>query len=135
MLLTADLKTHLYDEQIAVISRNDLALMQTAIDAAEGEAKGYLSRYDIAVIFAKAGTQRDSTLLMFLKDMATWNFITLANAAADMEFRESRYKQAVAWLKGIQAGKIVPFGWPFLTAEAENSFFHITSAPKRETNF
>jgi len=135
MLLTTDLKTHLYEDQIAVISRNDEELMETAIVAAEGEAKGYLSRYDIAVIFAKETTQRDATLLMFLKDMATWNFITLANAAADMEFRESRYKQAIAWLKGIQAGKIVPFGWPLLSADAENSFFHITSAPKRETNF
>jgi len=135
MLLTADLKTHLYGEQITVISRNDADLMNSAIKAAEGEAKGYLSRYDIAVIFAKQAAERDETLLTFLKDIATWNFITLANAAADMEFRESRYKLAIAWLKGVQSGKVVPFGWPLLSAEAENSFFHITSAPKRETNF
>ena len=135
MLLTADLKPHLYGEQITVISRNDTDLMESAINAAEGEAKGYLSRYDIAVIFAKTGTERDETLLMFLKDIATWNFITLANANADMEFRESRYKQAVAWLKGVQSGKVVPFGWPLMTAEADNSLFHVTSDAKRLTNY
>jgi phage gp36-like protein len=135
MLLTADLKTHLYGEQITVISRNDSDLMDSAINAAEGEAKGYLSRYDIAVIFAKTGATRDETLLMFLKDIATWNFITLANANADMDFRESRYKQAVAWLKGVQAGKIVPFGWPLISSETTNSLFHVTSDAKRLTNY
>lgn len=135
MLLEADLTTHLYDEQITVISRNDATLIETAIEAAEGEAKGYLSRYDIAALFAKETTERDATLLMYLKDMATWNFITLANANADMEFRESRNKQAIAWLKGIQAGKIIPFGWPLIASETSSSLFHVTSDTKRLTNY
>lgn len=135
MLLKEDLKTHLYAEQITTISRNDEDLLNNAISAAVGEAKGYLSRYDIATIFEATNENRDATLLMYLKDMATWNFITLANAAADLEFREARNKQAVNWLKGIQAGKIVPFGWPLTVDETKDSFFHVTSSTKRETNY
>ena len=135
MLLEADLKTHLYTEQITVISRNDAELIAEAIAAAEGEAKGYLSRYDLETLFGKAGNERDKTLLMWLKDMATWHFITLSNAGADLEFRESRYKQAISSLAKIQAGKIVPDGWPVTTVENEDKLFHINSTPKRETSY
>lgn len=135
MLIAADLKTHLYDEQITTISRNDTALLDQAIAAAIGEAKGYLSHYDITTVFGASGSSRDAILLMWLKDMATWHFITLANAAADMEFRESRYKQAIAWLKNVQAGKIVPDGWPVTTVENQDTRFHVSSDPKRDTNY
>lgn len=135
MLLAADLTTHLYNEQITAISRADATLVDTAISAAEQEAKGYLSRYDIVTIFGKTGTQRDATLLMYLKDMATWHFITLANAGADLEFRQARYKDAIAWLKGIQSSKIVPFGWPLTNVENQDSTWLVTSDTKRETNF
>lgn len=135
MLLPADLTTHLYNEQITAISRSDTTLIPEAIAAAEGEAKGYMSRYDIDAIFGAVGTARDKTLLMWLKDMATWHFITLANANADMEFRESRYNQGIAWLKNIQSGKIVPYGWPLTAVENMDSSFHVTSDPKRTTNY
>lgn len=135
MLLAQDLNSHLYDEQIAVISRNDATLIDTAIAAAEQEAKGYLSRYDIETLFAKEDDERDPTLLMYLKDMATWHFITLANANADMDFRQARYKDALTWLKGIQASKIVPFGWPVTTIENQDTTWLVTSQTRRETNY
>lgn len=135
MLLAADLTTHLYNEQITAISRNDATLINKAIKAAIGEAKGYLSRYDIDTIFAETGEDRDETLLMWLKDIATWHFITLANANADMEFRESRYKQGIDWLKAVQSGKIVPYGWPLTTVPDQDQIFHVTSDKKRITNF
>lgn len=135
MLLPEDLKTHLYNEQITAISRNDTELIDEAIAAAEGEAKGYLSRYDIDFIFSQVGNARDKILLMWLKDIATWHFITLANANADMEFRETRYKDGIAWLKNIQSGKVVPYGWPMTPAEHQDTSFHVTSDKKRITNY
>lgn len=135
MLLTADLKTHLYTEQITAISRNDTELMEEAIAAAIVEAQGYLSRYDIDTIFATTGTDRDKALLMWLKDIATWHFITLANAGADLEFRQERYKQAIKSLEKIQSGKIVPNGWPLVTEEAKQDLWKISSDPKRETKY
>lgn len=135
MLLTTDLKTHLYAEQISVISRSDEELIDEAIAAAEGQAKGYLSRFDIESLFNAEGEDRDKTLLMYLKDMATWHFITLANAGADLEFRESRYKQAIAELGKIQSGKTVPFGWPLNVVETKQDVFYVKSDSKRLTNY
>jgi len=37
-----ELKTHLYEENVDVISRNDETILTAAIDAAVQEAKGYL---------------------------------------------------------------------------------------------
>jgi phage gp36-like protein len=136
MLLAADLKTHLYPELQTAIDRGDTSLIDTAIASAEGEAKGYLSRFDVADLFGKTGSSRDATLLMFLKDMAIWHFITLANPATDMQLRKTRYDDAIAWLNKIQQGKIVPQGW--LAADAttgQDTYFHMTSATKRETRF
>lgn len=135
MLLEADLKTHLYNEQITTISRSDATLINEAIAAAVAEAKGYLSRYDIDTIFAASGSSRDKILLMWLKDMATWHFITLVNAAADMEFREGRYNAAIKWLKDVQSGKNVPYGWPEATTEGHDTSFHVTSDTKRDTHY
>lgn len=135
MLLKDDLKTHLYAEQITVISRSDEELLDEAIAAAIGQAKGYLSRFDINTLFSATLGDRDKTLLMYLKDLATWHFITLANAGADLEFRESRYKQAIAELGKIQSGKTVPFGWPLNPVETKQDVFYVKSDLKRETNY
>jgi len=135
MLLAEDLKSHLYDEQIDVISRNDATLIDSAIAAAVQEAKGYLSRYDIVTLFSAVGPARDATLLMYLKDMATWHFITLANANADLEFRRARYKDAISWLKDIQSSKVVPFGWPPAVEDTQSSSWLVSSSPKRETSY
>ena len=135
MVTEDDFKTHLYAELINAIDRNDVGILQDAIEAAEGEAKGYLSRFDVDALFDAVEDDRDPTLLMYVKDLAVWHFITLANPNTDLEFRKTRYDDAVRWLKGIQAGKIVPQGWPSATAEGEDSFFHVSSAPKRPTRW
>jgi len=136
MLLAADFKTHLYPELQTAIDRGDASLLDTAIASAEGEAKSYLSRFDITDLFGKSGSARDDTLLMFLKDLAIWHFIILANPNTDMQLRKTRYDDALSWLGKIQQGKLVPVGW--LAADAttgENTYFHMTSAAKRETRF
>jgi phage gp36-like protein len=137
MVTINDFNTHMYPELIDVISRENNTILNEAINAAEGEARGYLSRYDRAALFSATGTDRDSTLLMYLKDMAVWHFIVVANPNTDLEFRKERYDNALAWLKGIQAGKIVPEDWPEPTVEpAEDaSFFVVSSRPKRDTNY
>lgn len=135
MVTKEDFKTHLYSELISTIDRNDLDILQDAIEAAEGEAKGYLSRFDVDTLFDALGVERDPTLLMYIKDLAVWHFITLANPNTDLAFRKTRYEDAINWLKGIQAGKIVPQGWPPAVEEGTDSFFHVSSAPKRATRW
>ncbi|MFV0505762.1 MAG: phage protein Gp36 family protein [Bacteroidales bacterium] len=107
-ITSTDITTHLYSEQVDNISREDKTILTSAIDGAIAEAKGYLSAYDIDTIFKATGRRRNALLLIFVKDIAVWHFINLANPATDYEAREARYKRAVEWLKGVQKGDVVP---------------------------
>ncbi len=59
-------------------------------------------------IFNAVGRDRNSLLLIFVKDIAVWHFIVLCNAGTDLEIREKRYDRAISWLKGVQKGDIQP---------------------------
>lgn len=136
MLLTTDFNTHLYTEIINTISRDSDAVLETAIQASENEAKGYLGQYDIEELFNRTGANRDPVLLMYLKDMAVWHFIVVANPSVDIEYRRDRYKDAKDWLIRIQAGKVTPVGWNYANNATEPvSEIQVTSSPKRETHF
>lgn len=136
MVTPQDFKTHLYAELIEAIDREDDTILSDAIASAEAEAMGYLSRYDVDVLFAAVDPDRDPALLMYVKDMAVWHFIVLANPNTDMELRKTRYDDALRWLKGIQSGKVVPRGWPVATGEeGVDSYFHLSSQPKRDTRW
>jgi hypothetical protein len=104
----AELKTHMNVEDIDVITGNDDTLVTAAIDGAVSEAKGYLSSYDHATIFATTGTSRNALLLIFVKDIAVWHLLKLSNYKAELEFREKAYNRAVAWLKSVQKGEVTP---------------------------
>lgn len=104
----AELSTHLYAEQFTAISGIDDTLITAAIDGATAEAKSYLHKFDVATEFAKTSTERNALLVIFVKDMAVWHYINLANPGIDLAIREKRYNSAIAWLKGVQAGEIVP---------------------------
>lgn len=103
-----ELKTHLYDEQVEAISGDDDTLLTAAIDGATQEAKGYLHKFDTEAIFEATADERNALLVIFVKDIAIWHYINLANPGTDYKAREGRYNRAVAWLKGVQAGEIVP---------------------------
>ena len=135
MVTREDFNTHLYAELIEAIDRNDEDTLGVAIASAEAEASGYLSRYDTESLFAALDDERDPALLMYLKDMTVWHFITIGNPNTDLEFRKTRYDDALRWLGKIQSGKVVPKGWPPATEEGTESFFHVASAPKRRTRW
>jgi len=138
MLLENDFNTHLYPELIDAISREDDTLLDDAITAAEQEAKGYLSRYDLDTLFAATGTDRDAALMMRLKDMAVWHYIVLANAGTDLELRKTRYDEAIKWLILIQSGKVWYKDWPLppsYNSEGQGDLFQVTSQPKRDTRY
>jgi len=107
-LTTDEIKSHLYAENVEVISRGDDTLMAAAIDAAQAEAKGYLTAYDIVMEFEKTGENRNALLVIFLKDIAVWHFLNLCNAGTDLQLRQDRYERAIDWLKSVQKGSVVP---------------------------
>lgn len=107
-LTPAELISHLYNEVVNEIGRNDTAIAQGAIDAATEEARGYLTAYDITAIFSATGSNRNPILLLYIKDIAVWHFIQLSNPNVEMELRLERYEKAVKWLEKVQAGKTNP---------------------------
>lgn len=109
MFTTKDeLKTHMSVDNIDIITDGDDTIVESAIDSAVSEAKGYLNDFDILAIFSATGSSRNTLLLTFIKDIAVWHFMTLSNYQADIEFRKSRYERAVAWLKSVMKGDVVP---------------------------
>jgi phage gp36-like protein len=133
------MKTHLYGGTKLLISQGDNSLMQSAIDSAIEEAKGYMSRFKIEQIFDNADNdpnwEADKVLLLHCKNIAKWNFVGIGNANIDYEDAQVRYERAIKWLQDIQAGKIVPVNWQ--PAEPENlaTFFHISSNRKRGNHY
>lgn len=103
-----ELKTHLYKENVDVISREDDTIITAAIDAAIQEAWGYLGSYDRDKIFSAKGDERNPLLLIFVKDIAVWHFINLCNAGTELELRQDRYDRAVSWLRQVQKGEVTP---------------------------
>lgn len=133
-LTTTEINTHLYGEQSTAIHRGDETLLTSAIDGAIAEAKGYLSAYDATSIFAATGSNRNQLLLIFVKDIAVWHFINLANPGIDYDAREARYKSAIAWLKGVQKGDISP-DLPADTDETQPGKVIFGSNTKRGNHF
>ena len=107
-LSAEELTTHLYAENINVISNNDPAILEAAIDGAKSEARGYLGRFDTEVIFSAEAEARNALLLIFVKDIAVWHFVNLCNAGTDLALRQHRYDRAVDWLKAVQKGNVTP---------------------------
>ena len=103
-----ELKTHMCKENVDVISRDDDTILEAAIDGAVQEAKGYLGNYDTAKIFGAVGAERNTLLLIFVKDIAVWHFVNLCNAGTDLRLRQDRYERAINWLNAVQKGNVTP---------------------------
>lgn len=132
-----EIYTHLYEESIAAISGNDERLLQSAISAAIGEVKGYLHAYDTTMMFEAEGSSRDELLLLWVKDVAVWHYINIANPGVDFEVRKLRYEYVRSILKDIQKGYYLP-DFPVKTDPEGNpenaSGFRIGSNPKRSNH-
>ena len=128
-----EITTHLGVEQIEAISDGDETMLTAAIDAATQEAKSYLKAYNIADELAKTGTERNTLLVIFIKDIAVWHFINICHVNTSLELRQDRYERAIAWLKSVQKGEVLPDLPSFEAAdgEANNLPYKVTSNQKR----
>lgn len=108
-LTAGELTSHLYSEVTDEINRGNPDFLSDAISAGIEEAKGYLTMlYDVTAIFSATGDGRNPILLLYVKDIAVWHYIQLANPSVDMELRLKRYEQAISWLGKVQSGKTNP---------------------------
>jgi phage gp36-like protein len=107
-LTVSELYTHLNQETIDEISRDDESIPQSSIAAAIEEARGYLTAYNTAAIFSAIGDNRNPILLMYVKDIAVWHFINLCNPGIEYQPKLDRYEKAISWLGKVQSGKTNP---------------------------
>lgn len=135
--LTPDeLNTHLYEGTVTAISDGDATLMPDAIAAAIQEAAGYMSRFDYVTVLSQEGANRDPILLQYIKTMAVWHFIGLANANINYEVALDRYNKAIKWFDKVSDGRFIPIGWPVALQPTLNDFFQVgSSQPKRSNHF
>ena len=136
--LTKDeLGSNLYPEIIDEISRMDDTKVSTAITAAISEASSYLSAFDVTAIFNATGDDRNAIVLLYVKDIAIWHYIQLANANIEIDLRMERYKFAIKYFEKVQSGKSVP-NLPYVSVEAPaqaENFIKWGSNTKRHNYF
>jgi len=111
-----ELSKHFLDGTVDAISNaifiDDDSKVEESINAAIEEAASYMNRFNISALFEASAEARNPLLLLYVKDIAAWHFIALANPNIDIETRRTRYEFAISWLVKVQSGKITPRGWP-----------------------
>jgi len=135
-----DFTSRAYAEKLNAISRGDITLLPTAIKEAIAEAVLYLGRFNTADLFGKTEDDRDPILLRWLKDIALWQFIGLANPGLDYEDVELRRNNAIDGLKNVQKSATPPIGWLLATApdgssDDPSTSFHAGSAQRKRDTY
>jgi phage gp36-like protein len=107
MFLTIEDYKAVADAQtLDVIHQSDEANLQRAERYAIGEISSYLrDRYDVSKAFAATGEERNQHLIMITCDVALYHLSAWLPKRIGFEIRDIRHKQAIDWLKSIQAGE------------------------------
>lgn len=121
-----DFKAVCDQQTLNVIDQADTANLDRAERYAIEEVSSYLrSRYDVAAVFnpqpadrsdntpspctdPSADTHRNDYLVMIVADVCLYHLVAWLPKRIGFEIRETRYKQAIEWLKDVQAGKAMP---------------------------
>lgn len=108
-LVKEDFKAVCDAPTLDVIGQSDEENIGRAEQYAMEEIASYLrSRYDIRSAFSKRGDERNRHLVMITCDVALYHLVAWLPKRIGFEIRETRYKNAIAWLKDVQAGKATP---------------------------
>lgn len=108
-LTTDDFKAVCDSQTLTVIDQNDSTNLDRAERYAIEEVSSYLrTRYDVATAFSKTGTQRNGYLVMIVADVCLYHLVSWLPKRIGFDIRETRYNQAIAWLKDVQSGKATP---------------------------
>lgn len=143
IITVADLETKLYAEVITEITRGDVVIAETAIEAAVQECKMYLSRYDLVQLFGtdtEPPVVTDEYLKSIVKDIACWHLLRLSNTGVEYTTSRTAYTDALDVLKSIKTGTVQPQGWPYRVVDADNTLpdgnsINWNSNPKRSNHY
>lgn len=96
-------------QAMQAVSRCSETLRANAEAEACEEIAGYLRPdYDTEAVFAAEGPDRNPRLVMAAVDMALYHLSASMPQQMGSAVRKERYDNAIKWLEGIRAGKIVP---------------------------
>lgn len=109
LLVKSDLATHLYEEVIDEITREEDSIVSKAIANGEGEVRSYLNRYDLTTMFG--GSYDNQHLKSIVIDVVAWHLIKLANPNVNMELFRTSYEDAIKFLEKVMKGMADP-EWP-----------------------
>ncbi len=109
-LSTDDFKAVCDPQTLNVINQADPDNLDRAERYAIEEVSSYLrTRYDVNAAFNPSPeTNRNGYLVMIVADVALYHLVAWLPKRIGFEIRETRYKQAIAWLKDVQSGKATP---------------------------
>ncbi|MES2651276.1 MAG: hypothetical protein V4663_06020 [Bacteroidota bacterium] len=118
-----DFQTHIYEENINKISRNDDAKFLEAVNTAMQKARRSLTRYNVDAIFETEGDDKEKygELINYIKDIAKFHFIKVANIEIDYDLAEKAFNTAIKELREIKDGESVD-GWPLKENNTESLF-------------
>ena len=133
-----DYKVVVGDTALKVISQVSEKNRDNAEAEAREEISGYLRpKYDCGAIFSAEGDNRNRLIVMYTCDIALYHMSASTPQKMGSEIREERYKRAIKWLEGVQAGIIIP-DLP-LTVDSEGTptgdTFTYSSQPKLRNNW
>lgn len=104
-----DYKVVIGDTALKVISQVSEENIASAEAEAREEIAGYLRpKYDCEAVFSAKGNDRNRLIVMYTCDIALYHMSASMPQKMGSEIREERYKRAIEWLEGVQAGKIIP---------------------------
>lgn len=116
-----DFYSHLYEETIDMISRDDDNKVDEAINIGLQTAARYLTKYDVAALYASTNKAPYAELITYIKDIAKWHFIAVCNVSVDLALAEIRYNAAIKNLQTIQKGGLIA-GWPITATTTDKPF-------------
>lgn len=108
-LNTTDYLLQIQDVNLQQIINSNIAIRENADLLAEAEARSYLiQKYDFDAELAKTGTNRDPQLLAYIIDIALFHLHSRIAPRNVPELRQTRYDNAIAWLKMCAFGDVTP---------------------------
>ena len=121
-LTTTDLEMGIQEEVLTVITRNRRKAEQAIADAI-AEVRSYLcARYDMDIELAKTGADRSPMVVKVARDIALFNCYNISNPVNMPESRRDAYRDAVAYLKSVQAERASIEGLVRLNAATGSSY-------------
>ncbi len=121
-LTTTDLEMGIQEEVLTVITRNRRKAEQAIADAI-AEVRSYLcARYDMDLELATTGGDRSPMVVKVTRDIALYNCYNISNPVNMPESRRDAYRDAVAYLKSVQAERASIEGLVRLNAATGSSY-------------